>query len=152
MNLTTTSCRVAMLGLGRIAQLWGRLGSTWNITRGSPSERCSFLANLQSSTSTSNTGFDGCSQAATPSISSCHAILLPGMTGATTAGANLSLSAGQHVLFGQQYGHLAPTKQRPKCCHSGGQRYDCLTSQCQGAAAPHLQTAPATSQHTGPQH
>jgi hypothetical protein len=32
MKLTTTSCLLAMLGVGRMAQLWGRRGSTWKST------------------------------------------------------------------------------------------------------------------------
>ena len=47
MNRTTGSCRVAMLGVGRMAQLWGRWGSTWCSTRPVPRDCCSFLANLR---------------------------------------------------------------------------------------------------------
>jgi len=47
MNRTTTPCRGPMLGVGRMAQLCGRWGSTWCRTRPGPSICCSLLANLQ---------------------------------------------------------------------------------------------------------
>lgn len=47
MKRSTTSCLLAMLGFGSMAQLWGKAGSVWNTTDSLPKDDFNLRANLQ---------------------------------------------------------------------------------------------------------